>query len=70
MILIGILIDDLEFCKDFFTTLIPSVCGILVYKDLTSSETKFESLVMLLTSSIFFNAVSLLFHIWFKVCHC
>ena len=43
MILIGILIDDLDFCKDFFTTLIPSVCGILVYKDLTSSETKFES---------------------------
>lgn len=38
-----ILIDALDFWKDFLTALIPSVCGILVYKDLTSSETKFES---------------------------
>ena len=35
-----ILIDGLDFCKDFLTTSIPSVCGILVYNDLTSSETK------------------------------
>ena len=44
--------DDLDFCKDFFTASIP-VCGILVYEDCTSSETIYGSSVMLLTFFIF-----------------
>ena len=47
-----ILIGGLDFCKDFLTASIPSVCGILVYKDHTSSETKYESSIMLLKFSI------------------
>ena len=47
-----ILIGPLDFCKDFLTALIPSVCGILVCKKLTSSETKYESSDILLTFSI------------------
>ena len=46
------LMDDLDFCKDFFTASIP-VCGILVYEDCTSSETIYGSSVMLLTFFIF-----------------
>ena len=52
------LMDDLDFCKDFLTAQIPSVCGILVYKDCTPSETIYESSVMLLTFFTFFNEVS------------
>ena len=48
-----ILIDGLGFCKGFLTVSIPSLCEILVYKGRTSSETKYESSVMLLTLSIF-----------------
>ena len=54
----NILIDGFDFCKGFLTASIPSVFRILVYKDRTSSETKYESLVMLLTFSIFFDEVS------------
>ena len=52
------LMDDLDFCKDFLTAQIPSVRGILVYKDCTPSETIHESSVMLLTFFTFFNEVS------------
>lgn len=52
------LMDDLDFCKDFLTAQIPSVCGILVHKDCTPSETIYESSVMLLTFFTFFNEVS------------
>ena len=52
MIIMDILIGPLDFCKDFLTALIPSVCGILVCKKLTSSETKYESSDILLTFSI------------------
>ena len=45
-----ILIDSLDFCKDLYT---PSVYGILVYKERTSNETKYESSVMVLTLPIF-----------------
>ena len=45
--------DGLDFCEDFLTALIPCVCGILGYKNRMSSVTKCESLVMLLTVSIF-----------------
>ena len=47
--------DVLDFCKDFLTVPVPSVCGILVYKDRMSSETMYESPVTLLTFSIFFK---------------
>ena len=52
MILMDILIDALDFWKDFLTALIPSVCGILVYKGHISSEIKYEPSVRLLTFSI------------------
>ena len=45
--------DDLDFCKNFLTASIPSVCVIVVYQDHTSNETTYESSVMLLTFSIF-----------------
>lgn len=48
-----ILIDSLDFCKDLYTPSVPSVYGILVYKERTSNETKYESSVMLLTFPIF-----------------
>ena len=49
----GKLMDGLDFCKDFLTTLLPCVCGTLVHKDRMSCGTKYESPVMLLTVSIF-----------------
>ena len=52
------LMDDLDFCKDLLTAQIPSVCGILVYKDCMPSETIYESSVMLLKFFTFFNEVS------------
>lgn len=48
-----IIINSLDFCKAVFTASVPSVYGILVYKDRTSNETKYESSVMLLTFAIF-----------------
>ena len=48
-----ILIDRLDICKDFLTATKPSVCGILVHEDRTSSESRYESSVILLTSFIF-----------------
>ena len=53
MIILGKLMDDLDFCKDFITALMPCVCGILVCKDRVSSGTKYESPVILVTVSIF-----------------
>ena len=52
-IIMDILIDGLDLCKAVFTTSVPFVYGILVYKDHTSNETKYESSVMLLTFCIF-----------------
>ena len=43
-----ILIDGLYFCEDFLTASATTVCGILVYKDCTSSKTKYELSVKLL----------------------
>ena len=48
-----IIIDGLDFCQAVFNASAPSVYGILVYKDRTSNETKYESSIMLLTFSIF-----------------
>ena len=53
MIIMDILIDRLDFCKDFLNASILSICEILVYEDCTSSETEYESSVILLTSSVF-----------------
>ena len=52
-IIMDIIIDGLDFCQAVFTASAPSVYGILVYKDRTSNETKYESSIMLLTFSIF-----------------
>ena len=55
------LIDSLDFCKDFLTALIPSVCGILVQRDCMSSETKYE--VMLTFNFLMKSVVSLTYNL-------
>lgn len=55
------LIDSLDFCKDFLTALIPSVCGILVHRDCMSSETKYE--VMLTFNFLMKSVVSLTYNL-------
>ena len=55
------LIDSLDFCKDFLTALIPSVCGISVHRDCMSSETKYE--VMLTFNFLMKSVVSLTYRL-------
>ena len=47
------IMDILRFFEDSLTASIPSVCGVLVYKDRMPRDTKYQLSVMFMKFSIF-----------------